>query len=182
MSYRLLQVSAIMFATAVSVPAFAGGYVGAGAGQASADVCGELHALGATRCDDEDTGFKIFGGYQVNENFAVEGSYVDYGDITASDGEVSLKGEITAFAISGVGVIPVTEQFSIFGKLGVAFWDAEASASGFGSVSDDGTDLTYGVGAGFDVTDAFGLRGEWERLDSDGDDVDLLSVSAVLKF
>lgn len=57
----------------------------------------------------------------------------------------------------------------------MAFWDAQAYAKGFGSVDDDGTDLTVGLGAEVAVSETVGIRGEWERLDADSDDVDLIS-------
>ena len=182
MKHIYLKTSVIALALALSGSAFAGGYVGAGVGQASVDACGDLLALGATSCDDEDTGFKFFGGYELNENIAIEGSYTDYGELSASAGATSVTLEATAFAIAGKGTIPLNDRFSLFAKLGFAFWDAEASAIGFGSVDDDGTDLTYGFGAEVALSDTIGFRGEWERLDADGDDVDLLSISAVLKF
>ena len=182
MKHTQVRASTIALAIAMSGPVFAGGYIGAGIGLASIDVCGDLIAAGATSCDDEDTGFKIFGGYDFNENIGIEGGYTDYGELTASDGITTVTAELTAFAISGKGAIPLNDNISVFGKLGVAFWDAEASASGFGSADADDTDLTYGIGAEFDVNETFGVRGEWERLDADGEDVDLLSISAILKF
>jgi OOP family OmpA-OmpF porin len=182
MNSRSLQLSVLVLAVSVAGPAAAGSYIGAGAGQASLDACDDLKALGATRCDDEDTGFKIFGGIELNENIAFEGSYLDYGEVTASDEEDSLSGDLTAVTFSVVGMIPLNEQFSILAKLGFAFWDAEVSVSGQGSIDENDTDLFLGLGAGFDFTETLGIRGEWERIDVDGDDADLLSISAVLKF
>jgi OOP family OmpA-OmpF porin len=160
----------------------AAGYVGAGIGQSSVDVCDELLLLGATQCDDEDTGFKVFGGVEMNRNLALEATYTDYGEMTASSGLTAVTVETTALAIAGKGTVPLSDTFALFGKLGLAFWDAEASATGFGSIEDDGTDLTYGLGVELSLSEVFGIRGEWERLDADGDDLDLLSVSAVLRF
>ncbi len=43
------------------------------------------------------------------------------------------------------------------------------------------TDLLYGLGAQYMVTDRVGIVGEWEWYDMD-DDVDLLSVGVMIKF
>jgi len=38
-------------------------------------------------CDFKDNSWKVFGGYQVNRNFAIEGTYLDGGKISyARDG------------------------------------------------------------------------------------------------
>ena len=57
----------------VAGTAAAQGYIGAGAGITNMDLCDDLTALGATTCDDEDTGMKIFGGFKFNPNFATRG-------------------------------------------------------------------------------------------------------------
>jgi hypothetical protein len=50
------------------------------------------------------------------------------------------------------------------------------------SASDDGTDLTYGVGAQFRVW-SLGIRAEYEIFDIDGpDNVDLISLGVTWTF
>ena len=68
----LAFVAVLLFAVAGT--AAAQGYIGVGAGLTAVDLCDDLFALGATSCDDEDTGLKLFGGYKFNPNFAVEGA------------------------------------------------------------------------------------------------------------
>jgi OOP family OmpA-OmpF porin len=182
MNNKYLKVPTIALTMAISGNAFAGGYIGAGIGYADKDSCESIIALGYTACDDADTGFKFYGGYQMNRYFAVEGSYLDLGEVTASNSVTSISGDGTAFAISLKGTITYYKAFTLFGKAGVAFWDTDSSVTGFGSINRDGEDLIYGFGGEYDVNDTFGVRGEWERVDFDGEDVDLVSVSAVVKF
>ena len=68
-----------------------GGYLGGAFGQSTLnDGCNDLSSVFAslggtsTSCDDKDTGWKLFGGYRVNRNFAVEGSYINWGEISGA--------------------------------------------------------------------------------------------------
>ena len=126
---------------------------------------------------DEDTSWKILGGYQINRTFAVELGYANLFDKSISGVDV----EVTAWDLVGVASFPLGDKFSVFGKLGFAMWDAEASLPGFGSVSDDGTDLTFGVGLQYDVSRNLGIRGQWQRYDVEGD-ADLLSIGLIYRF
>jgi OOP family OmpA-OmpF porin len=188
---------------ALSVPAFAGGnfYGGVSVGLSEADgLCSDLFPLGADSCDDEDTAWKILGGYHITERIGVELFYADFGkfDGSGSFEEFSATGSVEAdgFGLSGVYTYPVNERFGIFGKAGVFRWEAEWSASksdSFGSVSDSGNDgrldLTFGAGAEYALTEDFSLRAEWEwfkdvgavevelfDIELDGADVNFLSL------
>jgi OOP family OmpA-OmpF porin len=173
----VLALALCNFASLVS----AEGYIGGSAGITSVDVCDDLSGLGVTSCDDEDTGFKIFGGYKFNPNFAVEGLWADLGEVSATGPGGSASMEVDGFGAAAVGVIPLNEKFSIFGKVGAFMWDASGGGGAAGS-DDDGTDIMFGAGVGWNFTPKFGLRAEWERFDIDGDDVDFLSVGLQFNF
>lgn len=167
-----------------AIPASAQGtgfYVGAGAGVTSTDVCGGLGGLGLTSCDDEDTGFKIFGGKRLNQNLAVEVGFVDLGEITATGPGGTAQVETDGIQVAAVGILPVNPRFHVFGKVGLYLWDVSASGPG-GSLSDDGTDLMFGFGAAWNLADRLDLRAEWEQFDIDGDDVDMFSVGLLYRF
>ncbi|HZO03728.1 MAG TPA: outer membrane beta-barrel protein, partial [Burkholderiales bacterium] len=53
--------------------------------------------------DEDDTGFKIFGGYQFHRNIAAE---VGYGLLFDKDGA-----EVTSMEVVAVGIFPLTNQF-----------------------------------------------------------------------
>ena len=184
-----------------------GWYLGAGVGQVDYDSpISESEAdanlayngiTGTTSIDDTDTGWKLFGGYQINRNFALELGYVNLGefgldiDFTAPvAGSANASIEVDGFALSGLGILPIGDKFGVFGRVGAYAWEANADAtvsvSGIGTVSlsddEDGTDFFYGIGAKYDFMENFGARVEWERYDIDGDDVDLISGSLVYIF
>ena len=152
-----------------------GFYAGASIGQATIDACG-----GITDCDDEDTGWKIFGGWEFNRYIALEAAWVDFGEISGSIGGSAVSTEIDGWALAGKGMLPITEKFGVFGKFGMIMWDAEGGGAVSG-IDDDGTDLIYGLGAQYMFTERFGIVGEWEWYDID-DDVDLFSIGALYKF
>lgn len=166
----------------ITGPVMAQGYVGAGAGITTSDLCNGISGPGVN-CDDEDTGLKIFGGFKFSPNFAVEGAWIDLGEVSASGPGGSATAEADGFQLAAVGMIPFNPQWSIFGKLGAFMWDASVNSNVPGAnASDDGTDIMFGVGAMWNFAERLGLRAEWERFDVDDEDVDFLSVGIQFNF
>ncbi len=198
---RLIATAAL--ATLVATPAFAqsypgvpdeGFYLGTAIGQAKLknDTLDWYSDIGAST-DDKDTAFKLFAGYQFNPNFAVEASYVDFGDFTASaampDYSARAKASADGFGFALVGRLPIDAGFSVFGKLGLIAWDGnykESDSDGWSySESTDDIDPFYGVGAEY-VVDQVMVRLEFERYDmsDSGEDfeIDLISASIGYRF
>lgn len=169
-----------------------GWYAGGSLGRA--DYKNTCEGLGVP-CDDSDSAWRLFGGYRYSRGVAVEVGYADFGATSAS-GTVAGVGvqahaEVTAWDLSGVFSLPVGERLSIFGKLGV--YRAEVESAGnvgafTGSASDTGSGFTYGVGAQYDLSRAFGVRAEWQAYDNVGgpgtgeDDVSALMLGVLLRF
>jgi OOP family OmpA-OmpF porin len=175
------------FAQARAQAADTGWYLGGAFGQSSADC-----QVSGGSCDDKDTAWKIFGGYQINRNFAVELGYANLGEISVSALGQTFNLETTSWDLVGVGSFPLANQFSIYGKLGFHRSETEV-----GSAKDDGTGLTYGLGVRYDFSRNLGVLGEWQRygkvstpaatsgpvsITSGEGDIDLLSVGVVWKF
>jgi OOP family OmpA-OmpF porin len=79
-----------------------------------------------------------------------------------------------------VGFLPVG-PVDLLARVGVYAWDGNIEVGGL-DLGDDGTDLTYGIGAQFRVW-SLSLRAEYERFDiSDADTVDLISVGVTWTF
>jgi OOP family OmpA-OmpF porin len=187
---------------AASAPGFAqqrqdtGWYIGGSFGQSEADV----DCAGTTSCDDTDTSWKIFAGYHINRNFAIEAGYGNLGDVKFATPAFPILGlpaldfkiETSVWEVVGIGSFPIADRFSLFGKVGLygADTDIEISSPGLGSASDsdDNVDLTFGFGARYDFTRNFGVRGEWQRYsdvkagDLGKSDVDVMSVGIVFRF
>ncbi len=182
----VLAIAGALAASQASAQAYLGGSIG------QSDVDDEITngLITSGSVDGKDTAFKIFGGYMFNRNFGVEGAYVDLGEVSYSGsfGGAPVTGgkvEINGFNVSAVGAFPVNEQFSVFGKIGLFIWDADASDTTGGmpfSASADGTDVSFGVGVNYSFTRNLGVRAEWEMFKTDDGDATLLSAGVVWKF
>jgi OmpA-OmpF porin, OOP family len=156
-----------------------GWYVGGSLGQMKAD--GDCPS--GFSCDLKDTSWKVFGGYRINRNFAAEAFWGEWGKITLTSGPVRVTGELRTIGVAGLGILPLGQQFELFGKLGIGNSNAKATGSAPGvSISDrdSGSDLLFGFGATYNVTRNFGVRAEWERLNDS--DVDVMSVGVQYRF
>lgn len=195
MKSKKQTVVAALFAAALgataAIPGFAqdrGFYVGGSVGQTEAgNWCEGAPGFALTSCDDEDTGFKGFIGYRFNRNFAVEGSYMDAGEfsatVSAGGTSASVTADATAWGIAAVGFLPLSERFELFGKIGFVSGESEATVSVGGSTfstGDDGTELHYGLGAIYNLTRNWGVRAEWENVDDA--DISMLSIGVQYRF
>jgi OOP family OmpA-OmpF porin len=163
--FTALAVATLAFSPVVAL-ADSGPYVGAGIGYFGLDVDG---------FDASDTAFKAFGGYRANQYFAAELEYIDGGKPEDGGFEIDISG----FNLSALGSWPITEQFDVFAKLGVLFWDAEAR--GFGDES--GEDFSYGLGVDFKFGENWAIRGEYQRFEiEDTDTADLFSAGVFFRF
>jgi OOP family OmpA-OmpF porin len=182
-----LALSGLLAATQASAQAF----VGASIGQSDVDeeiTAGLINS--GPQVDSKDNAFKVFGGYMFNRHFGVEGAYVDLGEVSYSGSFFGSpvtggKVETTGFNVAALGSYPVTEEFSVFGKIGLFIWEAEASDTTGGvpfSEKTDGTDISFGLGLNNQFTRNLGVRAEWERFKLDEADADLISVGIVWRF
>jgi OmpA-OmpF porin, OOP family len=118
--------------------------------------------------NEDDIGFKIFGGYQFTRNIAAElgyGMLFDKNDV-----------EVTALELVAVGMFPIANQFSLIGKLGLANVEADTPGG-----SEDKTEITWGIGVQFDVSRNLGVRALWQRYETE-ESVDWLTIGALWRF
>ena len=165
----------------------------------TSNLLGSGFATSSITDDNTDTGYKLFGGYKFNRNFALEGGYFDLGRFGFSattvpagtlNGSIKLRG----LNLDAVGILPITEKFSAFGRVGLNHAEARDSFSGTGAVtvtnpspSKRDTNVKFGAGLQYDFTRSLGMRLEVERYrinDAVGNkgDVDLVSVGLVFRF
>lgn len=204
---KLVAIAALAVATA---PAFAGDvYVLGSVGRSTLDldkseIDRDLVAAGAANLssslDKSDTAYKLQLGYQFNQNFAVEGGYIDLGKggyaASFTGGVANASVKATGWNISAVGILPINDTFSVFGKVGAidAKVEANVSATGTGGTASGSASATkwktlWGVGATYNLSKQVGIRLEYEEFNNLGDknttgegDVSLVSAGVVFKF
>lgn len=167
-----------------------GFYAGVGLGTAAIELDADS-ALDDFKFDSDDTAFRVFGGYNFNQYFAIEATYFDGGEPEETvisgpgvNGTVGLG--TTGLITSMLGRLPLGEVFSLYGKLGFASYDVEGKGRVNGDVvyELDGSDedVAYGVGAAFNFGSSFELRGEYESISISGGDFTLLTVNGLFRF
>lgn len=192
----------------LAVAADSGWYGGLGVGQTQAKIddagitaglLGSGFSNTTINDNDSDLGYKLFGGLKVNKNFAIEGGYFNLGNFgftatTTPAGTFTGDIKLNGFNIDAVGILPLSEKFSGFGRIGLQYAKAEDSFSGTGAVvvanpnpNKSATNYKYGLGAQYDFTETVGMRAEWERYRindavSNRGDIDMLSLGVVVSF
>jgi OOP family OmpA-OmpF porin len=185
-----------------------GWYLGLNLGETRAKIdneriSNELVGIGLTLADIEkqenSKGYKLYGGYQVNRNFAIEGGYFSLGDFgftasTLAPGTLRGNLRLQGLNLDAVGTLPLTSKFSLTARVGLNYADTVDRFSGTGAVNvrnpNPGTretNLKVGLGLQYALTDKWLVRADLERYridDAVGNhgDVDYLSVGLVALF
>jgi OOP family OmpA-OmpF porin len=184
----LAALSMIALAPVASADNPDGFYAGAGVGRFNAQI-DDFNQLDPTidDWDENDTAYKVFGGWRFNEIIAFEVAYINLGE---PSGEIvpgfNLDASVDGFAPYVTATIPLG-IFEVYGRLGYYFYDAnlttESVASGRVEFDEESEDFVYGAGIGLDLLDHINVRLEYERFDLQGlDDTDALWLTGAWRF
>jgi hypothetical protein len=171
---KAVLATALFLVSAATMAADNGIYLGASLGKANIDI----DTINAPRIDGDDTGFKFIAGLRPLDWFAVEASYVNFGEVEQGILASETDG-ITAFGVFFAPVGPV----DLFVKGGLISFDTTIGVDGIGDIyREDGTDLAYGVGLQFRLL-SLGIRAEYEKFEIDDiDDANMLSIGVTYTF
>ena len=173
-----------------------GWYVGGGIGPTGSDLGTADFDDGSLMSGnvDDGTSWKVYGGYQIMKHFAVEGGFTDLDEVTFNGvadssggfgaGPVNANIEADGLFVAAVGIIPLNQHFSVFGKAGFMNWNTDfvlTATNGTIGGDDDGTDPMFGVGVEFLKKQKFSLRAEYESF-SDIMDEDISRISGNVLF
>jgi opacity protein-like surface antigen len=141
-------------------------YIGIGAATANHDY--SINGLRTSGSDDWKTSAKIFGGYEMNNSWGLEAGYTDfrksgfnYTNAAGVAGSGSSDGH--AFYLAAKANMPLSEQFSAFGKLGVENTHRSFTTSTGVAGSDSDTGVYAGVGVQYNLSKQVALTAEYER-------------------
>lgn len=166
-------------------------YIGGNVGRASTDFDAPAPVvapgIGFSE-DDRDTAWKLYGGYQFHRNFAAEFGYYDLGRYDygyAAPGGTGTS-RYQGLNLDLLGTFPVTDRFSVFGRLGAAYTRARSDFGG-SSESRRSWGPKAGLGIEYAFTPQLALRGEWERYRvrdafRGRGDIDVASIGIVYRF
>lgn len=154
-----------------------GFYLGGGAGAYFLDI-------DESDFDDGAPTAKVFAGYRLHPNLAVE---ADYQKLYKSSGDIfgidtGVKAD--AWTVALRPTFPLTDFIDLYGKIGYAWYDVEASASVGGltfTESESERDLTWGGGVDFNFGN-LSLRGELSRIEVEDADLNMLTAGVVYRF
>jgi OOP family OmpA-OmpF porin len=108
--------------------------------------------------DDYKAGGKVYGGYQVNQTWAAEAGYTDFGDHDVANG--TSKGN--SYYLAGKATMPINEQFNAYGKLGVQHSERKFN-SPLVNVKDSDTGAYGALGVEYKLNQQVSLTAEYER-------------------
>jgi hypothetical protein len=185
----LATLTALLMPFGAAQAADSGFYIGGSIGQAQLEVPSDV--VDVPDFDEDDTGWKLFGGYNWNLailNLGIEGGYVDFGAPTTALGvDSTLEIDASGWNVWGMGGVNIG-PVDVYAKVGAISWDSEASIGGIdpgfgiGTLSDSGTDIGYGLGARV-ALGSLHIRGEWEQYDiEDTDSVYMFSLGLAWQF
>ncbi len=152
-----------------------GPYVGAGVGLYTLDI-------DDVNYDDSAALFRGFGGYRINDNWAIEADYQRFSeaedDLLGTDVELDFE----AWGVSVRPILPIGDLIDLYARVGWTWYDAEANVNGFGSIDGSDDDFTWGGGIDFHLGDLLTLRGDVSRIEIEDTDLNLISAAILLRF
>jgi hypothetical protein len=160
--------------------------------------------------------YGFLAGYRMNQYLAVEGGYLYLGKQSyreaasgfyipddpelppsAEDWSVSLTTRSKGFAISALGILPISYAWEVYGRAGIflasntlSFYASSPAFSGplRTEVSESSTEWLAGVGISMSIAEVYQIRAEYTRIFDVGKavfgeaDVDLVSVGITVAF
>lgn len=159
--------------------------------------------------EDTDLGYQAMFGFRFHRYFAAELGLAQFGSSSSTARanldfgqgfipvSVKISYSVGGPMISGIGILPLHEKFELFGRLGYLFSSSEleftsnvdGERGSFGSAKGDSQDLAYGVGFSWNISQVYAIRGEFQKMDSLGqetrtgeEDVTVLGLGFIVRF
>lgn len=154
--------------------------------------------------DTSDSGFSGVVGYRMTAHFAIEGMFLDLGEMTYRattqgtlseepfTGETKVRGEMSGIGLHGLAIWPLSYRWELYARGGVQFTTARLNARvndfPFDLGRDSTTDFVAGVGVAMSMLEIYGLRLEYIRVldaaneQTAGGDTDFMSLGFIVAF
>jgi len=179
--YKRILMTCLAIAMMCPIPAMASLYLGASIGNSWYSSKVEVEEIESEIKDisDNSTGWKIFGGFNSQSFFSVEGGYRDLGTVeTTVQGTTLTKydSKTKGWDIQAMGRLQIA-IVDLFGKAGAFFYNTQGDW-----VDESGTAFIWGLGAGVHFG-PIGVRLEWESMEvKNPDTLSMVSLGATFGF
>lgn len=158
--------------------------------------------------DSKDSSYGFVVGWRLTEHIALEGGYMDLGDVVYKDRSAgvfantvqnwgqNIETSTSGIALSALAIVPLSYRWEVFARGGALISNSEESVfitDGNQSqklrANQSGFDLFAGVGVGFSLAEIYNLRLEYGRVFDAGDsdlvdeaDVDMATLNVTVSF
>ncbi|RYG09664.1 MAG: hypothetical protein EON92_14230, partial [Burkholderiales bacterium] len=127
------------------------GYIGLNAGRSDFNLGS---GTGLFSSDDNDDAYNIYAGSYFSQYFGAEIGFTDFGKVGRLGGTTKAEG----INLSLVGRLPLSQAFSLTGKVGTTYGRTNvrtSTLSGVAGGKETGWGLSYGIGAEYAFTPAW---------------------------
>jgi OOP family OmpA-OmpF porin len=157
--------AAILLASALTFPAFAQmpaghPYVGANIGGSHLNgSCGS-----GLSCDQNDTAWKVYGGWTFPGDFGAELTYYDLGKFTTTVPGTAASGSLrgTYWGLGGAWLPQLGGGWGAAVRVGAAYGEGKLDVSGLGSESRNAWHPYGGIGASYAVAKNIKIEADWD--------------------
>lgn len=139
-------------------------------------------ALTVESVDDVKNGFGIGVGYNFSPNWAAELDYLDMGQVDVRFSAIQAVNNLAdihpesgdGWTLSALYKLALDERAQLRTRLGVFNWEAQYDTLGaaggvLGQVEADGTDLYWGLGFAYQLSQSVSFTAEYQKFEFDND-------------
>jgi hypothetical protein len=154
----------------------------------------------SSNLDEDDNGYSLYIGSDLNENVALEVSYNDFGEASLSgvsgnqfkvngttfqfNTTATLSSSAKSWGFAAKPKVTIADGVSAYGKIGLHRWTSTFSITGTtttASADDSGTDIFYGAGIEIGKSNLKGRAG-YSIYNLDGEDVTTINLGLAYSF
>lgn len=151
-------------------------YVGLGLGMSFLQP--ETNSVALSLSEDSDIAYKLFAGYQFNNNWSLEAFWANLGEaVVSSTSGNNYNIEYKTFGAGGLYTYPLSDRWDIFAKAGAGRLENNVQGIAVERVED--YFIFGGVGVTWNMAGTWDLRAEYEYFDTDAQ---LLSINVIKRF
>lgn len=160
--------------------------------------------------DTKDSAYGFVVGWRLTEHIALEGGYLDLGDVVYRDKSTGIfnntpppenwaqnvETSTSGIALSALGILPLSYRWELYARGGVLISNSEESLFITDGISSDkvslnksGFDMFAGLGVSFSIAEIYNVRLEYGRVFDAGDtsvldeaDVDMATLNVTVSF